>query len=430
MQCIKQSNIEIVLVGLIFATLILKENINSIFLLAYIFFWLKEKKYNELKEVSLKRFKYYLLFVGSYFLIIFIGIFNSTLYEESTNFLLKQLTILLVPILLINIKWTANKRILLNKIFLLASFLFVLSLYINVIIEYFEIGSFYITDPLHPSWKYYLFTSGRLSPEVHPTYLSVYLVYNIIFIFFMLKKKSKLRVKLIYFLFLILFGMTLIFLSSRGVLLSFFIVFAFYEFYRLIVKKNIYSLIFISILSFLLATVFFGSSQILKRSNKLKKVFNKDYIEIANYNNSLGDRMQINLIAFHTVQNHFWFGIGTKNWEILNKDYYEEYFRNDFEYKIQNLNTHNQYLNSLVSWGIVGLISFLGIIFFQLYFSSKLKNKSLFVFWAFFSIVLLTENMLDRHRGVMFFSVLSGYTIAIYYTQIMKEKEEVTNNLG
>ena len=127
------------------------------------------------------------------------------------------------------------------------------------------------------------------------------------------------------------------------------------------------------------------------------------------------------------VKDNFWAGIGTKNWPHMNKEYYLKNYSEDFEYAIETLNTHNQYLNALVSWGIIGLLFFVSIMVFQIYYAQSYKiDDGMLLFWCFMACLLMTENIINRHRGIIFFSLISAFTIK----QFLDHKKGMVDELN
>lgn len=92
-------------------------------------------------------------------------------------------------------------------------------------------------------------------------------------------------------------------------------------------------------------------------------------------------------------------GLGDRNVSLMKK--YEE---NQFWYGLATQkNTHNQYLDVLLSMGIVGLILFVVVLFIypiQLFLKQK-QGFSIGVY-ALLAICFITENMLDRYQGLVF----------------------------
>jgi len=86
--------------------------------------------------------------------------------------------------------------------------------------------------------------------------------------------------------------------------------------------------------------------------------------------------------------------------EVLNKIYEEEGYD-----KIIDMNSHNQYLTTLLNNGIIGLIILFLIFFLGLYFSLKLKSTQNILLIFITMMAFITESMLERQKGVVFFTV-------------------------
>lgn len=405
-----RQNLEIILLSMIPATLFLKENVNSYFLLLYLLYWLYKGRYKNIDRSVLRRLRLYFVFVALYIAAICIGNLFSSDIRSANNFLIKQLTLLAFPVLLSHIRWTEKNKKTFNEIFLGATLVFLTLIWLKVIYNIIDAGSLYTLDPAHPTWKYYFFTSGRLSPQVHPTFLSIYIIYCIFYVESRIKRANSLQEKIIHYGLISLFVINLLLLSSRGALLSLLIVFVGYEVIKLITQKDKSAMAKLALMGLGVVLVFSNTS-IFSRISKVSNMYDKPLAEIANIHNSIGNRAQIYMISGKIIEENFWLGIGSQNWAAASKEYYDRYFRERFEYDVDTLNTHNQYLNSWVSWGIGGVLLLGCIVFFPIHLSYKSGNIELCKFSIFFLLVLLTENVLDRHRGIIFFSCISSYII-------------------
>jgi len=120
----------------------------------------------------------------------------------------------------------------------------------------------------------------------------------------------------------------------------------------------------------------------------------------ANYQ-SFSQRIEFAKAAISIIRENFWFGVGTGNWK--------EKFRETYENNGSNLNeklyasSHNQYLNYLVKFGIVG---FLLIMFFLIYPVIKTRSykDSLFlIFLVFMFFANFADSNFESHMGSSFF---------------------------
>jgi O-antigen ligase len=92
----------------------------------------------------------------------------------------------------------------------------------------------------------------------------------------------------------------------------------------------------------------------------------------------------------------------------------EEYIRQNFADEAElNLNAHNQFLETQVTFGVAGALLLLWLLFTPIFQRRQLKfqlQTQLFVF--IFVINLLFESMLNRQWGIMFFMLF--YCIIVY----------------
>ncbi len=93
-------------------------------------------------------------------------------------------------------------------------------------------------------------------------------------------------------------------------------------------------------------------------------------------------------------------GLGLGNAQSLLTSYYEYY--NLYE-GFYSFNFHNQYLQTLIELGYIGLILLLLIIFYGLYFSFKRKNLLMVIFFFLMISLFLTESFFSRQKGILFF---------------------------
>ncbi len=72
------------------------------------------------------------------------------------------------------------------------------------------------------------------------------------------------------------------------------------------------------------------------------------------------------------------------------------------------LNTHNQYLETALSLGLFGLFFLLVMLFLPLVMAWR-QDQFIYVFLlAFFALAILTENMLERQQGIIFYACFNS----------------------
>lgn len=92
----------------------------------------------------------------------------------------------------------------------------------------------------------------------------------------------------------------------------------------------------------------------------------------------------------------------------LNKLYKEKGFNN-----IEKMNSHNQYLTTMLNSGIIGVLILTSIFIFAIFHSYQLKSLSNLLIIIAIMMSFLTESMLERQKGVIVF--------AFFLTLIMLE---------
>lgn len=201
-------------------------------------------------------------------------------------------------------------------------------------------------------------------------------------------------------------------LASRAAMLGLFIVFVI-SITNYIIRKKKYLegvlLIFCIIVGFVLMSKLFPKT--LNRFNGTTETnFQFDNKNVENHFNAAYDSSKWNgtntRMAIWRCAYEVWLenpligtGIGDKNTELKKK--YEE---KKFWYGLStNKNTHNQYLDILLSMGIIGeiIFIFLFLIWPLFTFWKQKQTFGMFVL-IIIGICLITENMFDRYQGLVF----------------------------
>lgn len=115
--------------------------------------------------------------------------------------------------------------------------------------------------------------------------------------------------------------------------------------------------------------------------------------------------------AIDVIKENLWFGVGAG-------DSLEEMQKKrpmgSWAYQV-GANAHNQYLDITVQQGIVGLFFWLAFYFSLMHHGLKHKNPLLVIFLLIIGIALITESMLQEHRGLVFISFFAPL-LSVYKT--------------
>ncbi|WP_347840496.1 O-antigen ligase family protein [uncultured Draconibacterium sp.] len=117
---------------------------------------------------------------------------------------------------------------------------------------------------------------------------------------------------------------------------------------------------------------------------------------------SLSQRIEFFKASLEIIKNNFWFGIGTGNWK-------EEYAHT---YKFLNSNlspenqrsSHNQYLNYMVKFGLIGFFIIISFLLIPVFREGHQSNLLFWLFLVFMGIANLGDANFESHMGLSFFS--------------------------
>lgn len=244
---------------------------------------------------------------------------------------------------------------------------------------------------------YFVNTSlGRYN--IHPIYLSIHIGLGIIFCFFSLQKNKN-----IYkFLFLSLLFFFLIILSKKGPIISL-IMISIYLFSIILskrYKKRAFILLLLSIISM------FSYTKVRESFKELFKIeeLTNDSVSSTNI------RLAIYESSVEPIKKSFIFGYGIGDYNIVLSESY-----NNQVLVEGNYNSHNQYISFLLIGGIVLLSVFLLIQIYNIKLAVK-KSDYLFITVSLFYLLnMLTESILEREDGVVFFSFFISFLAYKHY---------------
>ncbi|MEM6718252.1 MAG: O-antigen ligase family protein [Bacteroidota bacterium] len=330
-------------------------------------------------------------------LFIFFGIILvAILYTENTKkgfqILTRSLPILLIPLSVLFIKGFSKKEIQqILKYYIIGCVLSILYCFILAALNYSE-------DPLPLTQGFTYFT---LPLDFHPSYLAMYSVFAFCaFITIFDWKASKKRwIPYASWFLLLLF---LLFLKSRAPLLTLMSV----TFLMLI--KNVDRKIAILITVPIVASILFFASDLLELLSQGR-----------NITLTLADRLDIWTSAMDIIQENSIVGVGTGDYQIeLDKQYYTTGFDKGID---QKFNCHNQFLQTVVSYGLIGFLSLGAILFFI--FKKGLQTKSFlpYYFLTCVGILMFFDSILILQHGVYFFSFFAAILLKLNYDSHEKQ---------
>ena len=204
-------------------------------------------------------------------------------------------------------------------------------------------------------------------------------------------EKSRAWLYLIFFLFLNIF---IVLLASRMALGALWLIVLLYYAFEAIRKKKWY-LIALPLAVLLIAGGIVWTSSPYLRGKLLESSGTSD----RSYRWSSGFEAWLNSPVFG-------YGAGSGTPEVK-----RIFLSRNYPIEIANLEVHNQYLNFLVHFGLLGLAVFLAVICIALYYGWKKSNVLILLLIPFFCCTFFTESMLENHQGVLTFALLYSLVV-------------------
>ncbi|MCW5901622.1 MAG: O-antigen ligase family protein [Cyclobacteriaceae bacterium] len=256
-----------------------------------------------------------------------------------------------------------------------------------------------------------------------PVYIGAYIVLSNMFCITIIKEKSSNGWW--FYLFALLFGSFFLFqLAARSSIILNFILIPLYIVYLFYLKKK---LILGSVLAMGILTasvILFSTSGFSKlRMQWIVKEFQSGNI----YQVDPQSRLIIWPIALDIIVDNWILGVGTGDAEdALISSYKSRGLQALFENK---LNAHNQYLTTIMRHGILGIIVLLLNFSIPLIIYSKSHNPEAFLFTLLIMGFFLTENVLGRAQGVIFFSLFHSVYLTTSFGKLTHENSSIWNKL-
>lgn len=239
--------------------------------------------------------------------------------------------------------------------------------------------------------------------NLHPTYLSIYLLFScLILIEYLLSlfKKQKPYFFLEVVLSLLLIGLFLtagFITAARTPLISFIITL----FVRLLISQASPALR-TGLVLLLVGAVVMATISIPTLNNRVQEVFKTSFKPPESiYFNSTNLRVGIFDCTLKTIHQNWMIGTGVGDSQKVLNECLERF--DTPAYKQFNYNTHNQYLGIWLDVGILGFCILLGILLSGLYIGYSNNDPLQVSFFIFMAFNMLTENILATQAGIVFF---------------------------
>ncbi|MFG6685355.1 O-antigen ligase family protein [Mariniflexile sp. HNIBRBA6329] len=393
---------QIVLLSISMVGLLLPINISSFLLIVFVVFSIiKQIFYHK----TAKSFNLIALLFSGFYLFYVASLFYSNNIHIAFRLLERNISWFILPVIFsLGIHSTKEERFKTLIPFAIATQLFALFFLVVALFNFLQTGkaeNFYYTE----------LTSIL---DFHPVYFSLYLLFSLsIFVYGYFEKQKNIPVSLMIGLFLFDILM-LILLSSKNILFVSILIFLI-----TLIKnyKNQKWLLVLFSLSILFLLRFTTTKERIQESLFSKwELLSKDKFL---YNDPFtGATLRLitwKFVLLEMKNNNYLIGTGSGDSQELIDDVYKKHKMDDAGYL--GLNMHNQFLEFFVSFGVIGLLYFL-IILFVCFKKAIKQNDYLYLIFLFsFSFMSLTESNLKLHRGIVFFVLLNSL---MYFSKYKK----------
>ena len=232
----------------------------------------------------------------------------------------------------------------------------------------------------------------------HPSYMAMYFIFAIgVLISYMISKKSLNKFQILPAIG-ILFLLRMIFLlQSKAGMLSIIVIATFLLIISLIRVRSFLLKIAISILVVSLSFVMIQrSSRLQAMVQSVEEISEKGKSE----DSTTGLRFSIWEVACSEIKETWLFGVGAGDIKpVLFKDYEQQNLQGALKKK---LNVHNQYLETFLGQGIIGIGLLLTLLYLGFKEAQKRKDILITIFMLLISLSFLPESMLNNQAGVIF----------------------------
>lgn len=255
--------------------------------------------------------------------------------------------------------------------------------------------------------KVFFYSNLSNQMGLHPTYIGIYTSFSI---FILLLKKDvfqryfhQLNTRqwnLLSGMCVLLLTLFLLMLNSRMQILVFLLLASFYFLYKMYKVKKIG----IGLLA--IVVVGFALSFVIQQTPSLKIRFKKLTNTLTNKKGTKEERIKIWESTWQLIQQRPLIGYSNGDTKQHLQDIYQA--KKMTRAYNQRYNPHNQYLQYWLSFGVSGLLLFLGNLLYPLFLAKKHQHSLYLLFLMLFSLSFLAESLLEMQTGIVFFTFFNS----------------------
>lgn len=268
----------------------------------------------------------------------------------------------------------------------------------------------------YPDWFYFTYNDLTEILKIQPNYLAVYVGFSIIILSYFLTTNSasysfKKKIAIFFLIFYLFFFLLLLSGRTSIVAVSFIVLtgIGHYFYKRQILLRGL--VIMVALCGLLVA----GISNIPVIKERFLQTFGIEQtnVWINHYGDGKGGLPSVRLLKWHcalkVISENWLLGVGTGD---VQDALQVQYQKNNFELAFNaKYNTHNQYLQTWLGLGLVGLMLLSFCIVTPAVKAYREKNYLFLAFIALFCICSITESTLERQLGIVFYALFNSLLI-------------------
>lgn len=372
---------------------------------AWLLYILKTRDITLLKKNALFIFIFsipYLIYVA--------GTAKSVNYTEMNFILEKKISILIFPIVIGSLPFLKKKDI--EKLVLVFIYSCLGATAFAILTALYEFS-------IDLKINHFVYHELSNNIYIHGNYLAMYLGFSICLLHFLFSQKK--ITKTFFYGLSSFFLMSILLLSARMQIITITLLFLF-EIIRttVLLKKIKQAVLLLSTFSALLFSFLYF---IPANRDRVKEAINyRSQYELSRHWGGRALRMVKWNCSMEIWKTNFLTGIGTGNSKDALNDCYRK--KNQVPllfWKNVNYNSHNQFLQTALDTGIVGLILYLVSLTVPILISIRIPNTTYLLFSIIFIFSSITESILETNKGILFYSIFNSI---LFFNNINPRKTE------
>ena len=246
------------------------------------------------------------------------------------------------------------------------------------------------------------FEYTNLSKYMHPTYISIYISFSFFILLDYLINSNKKIENYLLIIPLLIFALMVFLLQSKAGYIAFVIAIMYYAYFFMSKSKSIILKVLVPVVIVSIVVIAYNNSY---RLQDMVGVVKQIVLTGDSKNSTTGIRFEIWKATTEIISDNVMLGVGAGDIKPeLNVKYNE-----NIEYlglaKDGNLNVHNQYLETFLGQGLIGIVLLVILLLLALIKAIKFKDKVYVVFVILILVNFFPESMLNKQAGVVFFAL-------------------------